>query len=127
MRVQPTLLGDVRDPLNHSRWLEYIARSINGQISFGDTISNPNPQGQNTDVNLSIFKFEGTTGVAANTPFTLPHSLVGADGKPRLPVCIVGQVTKGGGLVYGDWTTWTKTTVTFKCTTANEAYRIIIA
>jgi hypothetical protein len=127
LRVQPTLLGDVKDPLNHSRWLEYISRSINGQISFGDTISNPNAQGQNTDVNLSVWKFEGTTGVAANTPFLLQHSLVGADGKPRKPVCIVGQVTKDGGVIYGDWTTWTTTTITLKSTTANTPFRLIIA
>jgi len=127
MRVQPTILGDPRDPLNQSRMLEYLARSMNGQLSFGDTIVNPSMDGKNTDNNFSTWKYEGTTGVAANTAFTLNHSLVGADGKPRLPICIVGQVTKDGGVLYGDWTTWTTTTITLKSTTANTPYRLIIA
>jgi len=127
LRVPPTILGDARNPLDVTRHNEYLARALNGQIAFGDTIQNPNAQGLNTDVNLSIWKFEGTTGVGANTAFTLNHSLVGADGKPRLPVCIVGQTTKDGGVIYGDWTTWTKTTITLKSTTANTPYRLIIA
>jgi len=127
MRVQPTTLGDQRDPLVLSRMNERLARAINGQISYGDTIQNPNAQGLNSDVNMSCWKFEGNSGVAANTPFTLNHNLVGADGKPRLPICIVGQVTKDGGVIYGDWTTWTKTTITLKSTTPNTPYRLIIA
>jgi len=127
MRVPSTCLGDPSVALNVSRWAERIAQAVNGQMSFGDTIQNPNAQGLNSDINLSVWKFEGTTGVGANTAFTLNHNLVGADGKPRLPVCIVGQVTKDGGVIYGDWTTWTKNTVTLKSTTANTPYRLIIA
>ena len=127
MKAPTQVAGDPRDPLNLARHVERVALVVNGNITYGDTIGNPTAQGQNTENNLSIWKYEGNTGVAANTAFTLNHSLNGPDGKPRLPICIVGQVTKDGSVLYGDWTTWTKTTITLKSTGANTAYRLIIA
>ena len=129
MRVPSTIVGNAREPLDITRHNEYLARAISGKISFGATMQNPSSgaQGvQNNDNNMDTWKFEGNSGVAANTPFTLKHSLTDANGKPRLPICIVGQVTKDGGVIYGDWTTWTKTTITVKSTTANTPYRLII-
>ena len=125
--MQGTILGDAREPLNVARWSEYIARALNGQLSYGHTMTNPTPEGLNTETNLAIQKYEGNTGVGANVAFVLNHSLRDDQGQPRAPICIVGQVTKDGGVLYGDWTTWTKTTITLKSTTANTAYRLIIA
>lgn len=130
MRVPSTLVGDPTKPLDVARHSEYLARAINGKISYGANMQNPSSgaQGvQNNDNNMDTWKFEGNSGVAANTPFTLKHSLTDANGKPRAPICIVGQVTKDGSVIYADWTTWTNTTVTLKSTGANTAFRLIIA
>jgi hypothetical protein len=117
-RAQPTCLGGregEKDPRNLGRWSERIARVLNGNVSFGSTMSN-----KDVDMNLSIFKFSGT-GPAANTDFTLPHSL------GRIPITIVGQDTQNGGLVYRGSVAWTKTACTFRCTTAAAQYNIIVA
>jgi len=127
MRPQATCTGDENVPRNMARWGERNAKVLSGNVSFGESINNPTPNGQNTDNNMDVWKFEGNSGVAANTPFTLKHSLSDPTGKPRVPICIVGQVTKDGGVIYGDWTTWTNTTITLKSTTANTPYRLIIA
>ncbi len=126
MRAQSTALGE-ETPRNLARWSERHAKVLNGNVSFGATIDNPTPSGQNTDNNMDVWKFEGNSGVAANTPFTLKHSLSNENGKPRKPICIVGQVTTDGGVIYGDPSTWTTTTITLKSTTANTPFRVIVA
>ena len=103
MRAQSTCLGDPNVGTNLTRHSERLAKVLNGNVSFGATINNPTPNGLNTDNNMDVWKFEGNSGVGANTPFTLKHSLTDGDGKPRVPICIVGQVTKDGGVIYADW------------------------
>lgn len=116
MRAQPTILGDMKKPLDMSRWIERIARVLNRNVSFGSTMTNTP-----TDINLDIWKATGTTPGVANTDFTITHSL------NRVPITIVGQDTNNGGLLYRGSVAWTKTTVTFRCTTTNAAYNVIIA
>jgi hypothetical protein len=105
-----------------ARWVERIAKVLLGNVSFGETMSNSD---QATNVNS--WKATGTTPGTANTAFTINHSLSDGNSGTRVPIAIVGQVTDNGGLIYGDVTTWTKTTVTLKCTTASANYRVILA
>lgn len=117
MRAQPTILGDEKDPRNHSRWVERLAKVLNGQVSFGTVMNNTEP-----GTNLNVWKAHGTTPGAANTDFTINHSL------GRIPITIVGQDTNNGGLLYrSPITAWTKTTVTLRCTTATATYNVILA
>lgn len=120
-RAQPTCLGDENTNRNLARWSERLAKTLNGKISFGATMQNPSANGQNTDNNMEVWKASGTSPGGAGTPFTINHAL------GRVPICIVGQITNNGGVLYGDVTTWTKTQVTLKCTTASAAYRVILA
>jgi hypothetical protein len=73
------------------------------------------------DINLDVWKASGTTPGAANTDFTINHSL------GRIPICIVGQVGNNGGNLYQGSVAWTKTTVTLRCTTATMTYKVILA
>jgi hypothetical protein len=116
MRVPPTILGNPNTPTDVTRWIERIALAINGNLSFGATMSN-----SDTDINLSIWKASGTSPGGANTDFTINHSL------GRIPITIVGQDTNNGGLLYRGSVAWTKTTVTLRCTTATAAYNVIVA
>ena len=116
MRAQPTLLGNPRNPTDITRWIERIARVLNTNVSFGSTMSNAD-----ADMNISCAKFQGTSPGSANTDFTLAHSL------GRIPNTIVGQDTNNGGLVYRGSVAWSKTTVTFRCTTASAGYNIIVS
>ena len=89
-------------------------RVLGGQISWGTTMSNVDP-----GRNINCFKASGTTPGAANTDFTVPHSL------NRVPLSIGFQDTNNGGTLYRSPTTaWTKTTVTLRCTTASAAYNV---
>ena len=115
-RAQPTCLGPEDVPRNQARWTERIAKVVNGGISFGDTMSN-----KDGDININCWKAQGTTPGAANTNFTINHSL------GRVPLTIVGQDTNNGGLLYRGSVAWTKTTVTLRCTTATATYNVILA
>lgn len=116
MKSQTTILGNEHNTRDVARWSERIARVENGNISYGHSMSN-----KDSNRNLDIFKFTGTSP-AANIDFTLNHSL------GRVPITIVGQDTTNGGLIYRSPTIpWTKTTVSFRCTTAAAAYNIIVA
>ena len=130
MRVPSTIVGDASKPLDITRHNEYLARTLNGKVSYGYNMLNPSSgaQGvQNNDANLDIWKAHGTTPGAANTDFTITHSLTDQNGKPRLPINILGQDTNNGGLLYrSPVTAWTKSTVTLRCTTASAAYNVII-
>jgi hypothetical protein len=101
---------------NLTRWLEHHAQALSGNISYGSTMSN-----KDQDTNLNIWKATGTTPGAANTDFTITHSL------GRVPNTIVGQDTSNGGLLYRGSVAWTKTTVTLRCTTATATYNVILA
>ena len=73
------------------------------------------------DINLDVWKATGVAPGAANTNFTVNHSL------GRVPITIVGQDTDNGGLLYRGTVAWTKTAVTLKCTTASANYKLILA
>jgi hypothetical protein len=115
-RAQPTCLGKPQDPLNLTRHSERLAKVLNGNVNYGSTMSN-----KDADMNMNCAKFTGTSPGAANTDFTLTHSL------GRIPITINAQDTTNGGLIYrSPVTAWTKKTVTFRCTTASAVYRIIV-
>lgn len=117
MRAQSTLLGSVKNPANQPRWIERLARVLNKNVSFGATMNNTDD-----DRNLDIWKFHGTSPGAANTDFTLQHSL------GRIPITIVGQDTKDGSVIYrSPVTAWTKTSVTFRSTGASSVYNVVVA
>ena len=117
MRAQPTVLGNMNDLGNHSRWITYLARVLNRNVSFGATMNNTD-----RDINLDCWKATGTTPGAANTDFTINHSL------GRVPITIVGQDTTTGAVLYrSPATPWTKTTVTLRCTGASAPYRVVLA
>ena len=108
-------MGDPNVPTNLTRHSERLAKVLNGNVSYGATMVN----GQN-DINLNIWKAHGTSP-AANTEFTITHSL------GRIPITIVGQDTNNGGLLYRSTTPWSKTQIFLKCTTATAAYNVIVA
>jgi hypothetical protein len=111
-----TILGNVKDAANHSRWLERVVRVLSGNTSYGSTTSNADP-----DQNIDCWKASGTTPGSANADFTIAHSL------GRVPFCIVGQVGNNGGTLYHGSAAWTNTTVTLRCTTASMNYTVILA
>ena len=113
-RAQPTCLGNVNDPKNLTRHSERLAKVLNGNVNYGSTMSN-----KDKDMNMNCAKFTGTSP-AANTDFTLAHSL------GRIPLTINAQDTNNGGLIYRGSVAWTKTHVTFRCTTAAAVYNIIV-
>jgi hypothetical protein len=114
-RAQPTCLGNVSDPKNLTRHSERLAKVLNGNVNYGSTMSN-----KDADMNMNCAKFTGTSPGTANTNFTLTHSL------GRIPLTINAQDTNNGGLVYRGTVAWTKTTVTFRCTTASAQYNLIV-
>jgi hypothetical protein len=73
------------------------------------------------DNNMNNWKAQGTTPGTANTDFTINH-LMG-----RTPITLDGWDTDNGGVIYrSPATPWTKTTATFRCTTASANYRLIL-
>jgi hypothetical protein len=116
MRPQSTALGNIRDPKNLSRWTERLARVLSRNVSFGATMKNTE-----SDINLDIWKASGVSPGAANTNFTINHSL------NRIPITIVGQDTDNGGVLYRGSVAWTKTQVTLKCSTASANFNVILA
>jgi hypothetical protein len=117
MRAQPTCLGNPKDPLNLTRHSERLALVLNGNVSYGSTMSNTLE-----DANLSIWKAQGASPATANTDFTIAHSL------NRVPITIVGQDTKDGSVLYRSPTTpWTETTITLRSTGASSVYNLIVA
>jgi hypothetical protein len=115
-RAQPTCLGNVADPKNLTRHSERLAKVLNGNVSFGATMSNAQE-----DQNLNVWKATGTSPATPNTNFTINHSL------GRIPITIVGQDGNNGGVLYRGSVAWTKTTVSLKCTTASMTYNVILA
>jgi hypothetical protein len=117
MRPQSKCEGDEKVPRNLARWSERIARVLARNVSYGATMNNTEK-----DINLDIFKFTGTSPGAANTDFTLQHSL------GRVPITIVGQDTKDGSVLYrSPATAWTKTTITLRSTGVSSVYNLIVA
>ena len=90
-------------------------RVLGGNVSFGATMTNKEP-----DRNIQCFKAHGTSP-AANTDFTVSHTL------GRVPITLAGWDTNNGGVIYrSPAVAWTKTTATFRCTTASAAYNVIL-
>ena len=116
MIAQPTCLGNEKIPRDLARWIERHALVLNGNVSFGSTMSN-----KDADINMNCWKATGTTPGAANTDFTITHSL------GRIPNTIVGQDTNNGGLLYRGSVAWSKTTITLRCTTSTAAYNVIVS
>jgi hypothetical protein len=97
-------------------WMINHSRVLAGNVSFGDTMTNKEP-----GRNIQCWKASGTTPGAANTDFTITHSL------GRIPITIAAQDTNNGGLLYrSSVTAWTKTTITLRCTTATAAYNVVV-
>jgi hypothetical protein len=115
MRAQSTCLGKEAVPRNLGRWAERHAKVLNGNISFGSTMSNAD-----RDMNMNCWKASGTTPGVANTAFTINHSL------GRIPNTIVGQDSNNGGFLYRGGT-WTTTQIILKCTAASSVYNVIVA
>lgn len=116
MRPQTTCLGDEKNPRNLARWSERHAKVLLGNVNYGSTMSNADK-----DSNMQCWKAKGTTPGAPNTDFTIQHSL------QRVPLTINAQDTNNGGVIYrSPATPWTKTTATFRCTTASAAYNLIV-
>jgi len=111
VRVQLTRLGGTVD-----RWVSYIAKAVAGNISYGATMANGTD-----DINMNVWKAQGTSPGTANVEFSIAHSL------NRVPITIVGQDTENGGLIYRGSTAWTETTVYLKSTAASSVYRVILA
>jgi len=106
----------VSEPKNLTRHSERLAKVLLANVNYGTTMDNTDP-----DNNMNSWKFEGMSPGAANTDFTLPHSL------NRIPLTINAQDTDNGGLIYrSPATPWTKTTVTFRCTTASANYKVFV-
>ena len=115
MKPQRRALATINLHTVHNLGLNH-ARVIGGQISYGATMSN-NEQ----DRNIFCFKATGTTPGVANTDFSVTHSL------GRIPITIDAQDTNNGGLIYrSPVTPWTKTTATFRCTTASAVFNLIL-
>jgi hypothetical protein len=121
MRVARTIIDNISTMLR--QWLESMAVALDGHICFGDTMSNTD-----TTTNMECWKFTGTSPGAANTDFTLSHSLTDSNGHPRVPLTIVGQDTKDGSVLYrSPATPWTKTTITLRSTGASSVYNVIVS
>lgn len=116
MRVPQTIPGSSPTTPNILRWIELIARQFAQQITFGHTMGNTDE-----DLNLKIWKAQGTAPGVADTDFTINHEL------GQVPLTIVGQDTNNGGLLYRGSVSWTKTTVTLRSTKASSAYNVIVA
>lgn len=90
---------------------EQLARVLNGLVSFGNGLSRDNIDGEWATI--------PDTG-PANTDFTVTHNML------RLPVgAWIMRQTKGG-VIYDGTVPWDDTTITLKCTVANDAIVIFI-
>lgn len=119
MRPQSKCEGGLEgeaNPRNIARWGERNARVLARNVSYGSTMNNAD-----RDINMDCWKASGDAPGAANTNFTINHSL------GRIPLTIVGQDTNNGGVLYRGSVAWTKTTVTLKCTVASSHYNVILA
>jgi hypothetical protein len=115
MKPQRTLQG--MNPGGHvlAKWLERHGRVLDGNVSFGSTMTN-----KDQEQNIECWKASGTTPATANTEFSVTHGL------GRIPLTLAGWDTNNGGVIYRSTTAWTKTAVFLKCTTASAAYNIVL-
>lgn len=106
---------------NLNRWNEVNSKVLNGNVSYGSTMSNQDPS-----QNLHVWKADGTTPGSPNTEFAINYQL------DHKPLTIVGQDTNNGGVIYRSSTPWTfnqqkqSGTIYLKCTTAAAAYNLIV-
>jgi hypothetical protein len=90
---------------------EQLARVINGGISFGNGVTPDNVNG--------VWASVANTG-AANTNFTITHNLL------RVPVGFILVSQTLGGVLYLGSVAATQTTITLKCTVANNNILVFI-
>ncbi len=115
MKAQRTALSNLTQKALHD-WTQNHSRVLAGNVSFGDTMTNKEP-----GRNIQCWKATGTTPGAANTDFTITHSL------GRIPITIAAQDGNNGGILYrSPVTAWTKTAVTLRCSTATMAYNVVL-
>ena len=99
---------------NLERWLENVSRAVSGNLTFGSTTSNSDPE-----LNIECSKAAGTTPGTVNTEFSVAHVL------NRVPITFFGH-TDNGGVLYKSTTAWTKTQIFLKCTTASAHYSLVV-
>lgn len=115
-------------PENIRTHLEKINKTLS-KISFGTNAPDPANPGKTMltnnapDRNMDVVAYSGVSPGAADTSFTITHTL------GRIPNTIFGQDTNNGGLLYRSpigGEEWTKTTVTLRCTKASSAYIVYL-
>jgi hypothetical protein len=90
---------------------EQLARILNGLVSFGNGITRDNIDGEWAHV--------ADTG-AANADFTITHNML------RIPVGWILMNQTKAGILYKGAAAWTTTTITLKCSVANDDVLIFI-
>lgn len=85
-----------------------------GRIRFGD--GGDGEFGENMSGQFQVVADSGT----ANTEFSVSHNL------GVIPIGFLVTLINKGGVVYTSGTTWTTSTVYFKCTTANTALTVFL-
>ena len=113
MKPQRTVLKPELTALR--RQGEVNARVLAGNVSFGSTTGNSDPE-----QNMECSKASGTTPGVANTEFAVTHVL------GRIPVTFFGHTDNGGVLYKSLVTPWSKTQIFLKCTTATAGYSVVV-
>jgi len=116
----PRTLGLVNTPEALQRHLEIVSKVLSN-ISFGYTTSN-----SDGNMNMECYKATGTTPGAANTEFSVTHTL------QHVPIGFIILSTQPAGHIYKSTTAWTAATnsalgkVYLKSDTASVAFTIAI-
>lgn len=117
---QPLSFTDQLDKIDHLKFIQDVARSINGGLDIGqpvDTSINTSGVGP---VNVRGNWAKVITPGAPNTEFAVPHNLnyipVGYDIKRQDKACSV----------YDGVTAWTKTQIFLKCSVASVTITFFI-
>ena len=90
---------------------EQLARVVNGLVSFGNGVTRDNIDGEWASV--------ANTG-AADTDFTITHNML------RIPVGWILMSQTKAGVLYKGSVPWTTTTITLRCSVANDSILIFI-
>ena len=90
---------------------EQLVRIVNGQISFGKGVTPDNIAG-------AWGRVEGTG--PANTDFTIVHNLL------YVPVGFIVVNQSKAGVIYQGGKAWTSTTITLRCSVADDNILVFI-
>lgn len=99
---------------NMVQMAERNARVLDGNVTFGSTTGNSDPE-----QNMECSKASGTTPGVANTEFSVAHVL------GRVPITFFGHINKSGFL-YASGTAWTTTNIYLKCSAVSAGYSVVI-